>query len=244
MAQFCTGCGTPVEEGLRFCSQCGASIAAAEPTVADVMLEPVPAPDEAPVPAPTPAATPLGGQAAPPAAKSSSPILKIVIIVVLLFVLLGVAGIATCAYVAYRMKDKVTEQIKLDEGKNTIEIPTPGGTITMGETSAETPKEIGGVPVYPGAKALEGGGQLSFGDKFQIGGQEFVTDDSVDQVVEFYRDKYGRELNEAQSEGRYRLSVNTGTQPQPHIVTIDVQPDADAGNTKIFMSHLGGKEAQ
>ena len=150
MSQFCTACGTPVEEGLRFCSQCGASIAAAEPTVANVMFEPAPVPGEAPVPGLAPAA-------APPA-KSSSSILKIVIIVVLVFVLLGVAGMATCAYMAYRMKNKVTEQIKLNEDKKTIEIPTPGGTIKMGETSAETPKEIGGVPVYPGAKAQRGAG--------------------------------------------------------------------------------------
>ncbi|MBI4166603.1 MAG: zinc ribbon domain-containing protein [Acidobacteria bacterium] len=235
MAQFCTACGTPVEEGLRFCSQCGAAIAAEEPTVANVNLEPSPEPGVTPAPAPTPA---------PPAAKSSSPILKIVIIVVLVFVLLGIAGIATCAYVAYRMKNKVTEQIKLDEDKKTIEIPTPGGTIKMGESSAETPTEIGGVPVYPGAKALSGGGHFSFGDKFQIGGQEFATDDSVDQVVAFYRDKYGKDLNEVQSEGHYRLSINSGTQQQPHIVTIDVAADADSGKTKVVMTHLGGKEAQ
>jgi hypothetical protein len=182
--------------------------------------------------------------AAPAAAKSSSPILKIVIIVVLIFVLLGVAGMATCAYMAYRMKNRITDQIKVDEGKKTIEIPTPGGPITMGETSAETPTEIGGVPVYPGAKALSGGGQFSFGDKFQIGGQEFSTDDSVDQVVAFYREKYGKDLIEVQSEGHYRLSISSGSKEQPHIVTIDVAPDADAGNTKITMSHLGGKEAQ
>jgi hypothetical protein len=145
---------------------------------------------------------------------------------------------------AYRMKNKVTEQIKLNEDKKTIEIPTPGGTIKMGETSAETPKEIGGVPVYPGAKAQRGGGQFSFGDKFQIGAQEFLTDDSVDQVLAFYRDKYGKDLNEVQSEGHYRLSVNTGTQQQPHMVTMDVVPDTDSGKTKIVMTHLGGKEAQ
>lgn len=237
MAQFCTACGTPVEEGLRFCSQCGASIAAAEPTVADVSIEPMAAPASAGAAAPV-------ASAAPPAAKSSSPILKIVIIVVLFFVLAGAAGIGTCVYVAYRAKKAIGDNIKLDEDKKTIEIPTPGGPITMGETSAETPKEIGGVPVYPGAKALSGGGQFSFGDKFQIGGQEFSTDDSVDQVVAFYREKYGKDLNEVQAEGHYRLSVSTGTQQQQHVVTIDVAPDADAGNTKIVMSHLGGMEAQ
>ncbi len=238
MARFCASCGTQVSEDLMFCSQCGAAIAAAEPTVADISLEP--APSEPAIPAPAPAV----GQAAPPAAKSSSPILKIVITVVLFLVLLSVAGIGTCVYVIYRGRKAVIDNVKLDESKKTIEIPTPGGTITLGETPAETPKEIGGVPVYPGAKALEGGGHLSFGDKFQIGGQEFSTDDSVDQVLAFYREKYGKDLNEAQSDGHYRLSVNTGTQQAPHVVTIDVLPDTDSGKTRIVMAHLGGKEAQ
>lgn len=233
MAQFCTVCGTEVEEGLRFCSQCGASIAAADPTVAEVPIAPVASPPGAPAPVATPVA-----------AKSSSPILKIVIIVVLLFVLVGAAGIGTCVYVAYRAKKSIGDNLKLDENKKTIEIPTPGGPITLGETSKETPKEIGGVPVYPGAKGLEGGGQFSFGDKFQIGGQEFSTDDSVDQVVAFYREKYGKDLNEVQAEGHHRLTVSSGSKEQPHIVTLDVAPDADAGNTKITMSHFGGKEAQ
>jgi hypothetical protein len=147
-------------------------------------------------------------------------------------------------YVAYRAKKAVTDNIKVDEGKKTIEIPTPEGPITMGETSAETPTHVGGVPVYPGAKALSGGGQFSFGDKFQIGGQEFSTDDSVDQVVAFYREKYGKELDEARADGQYTLSINTGTKEQPHVVTINVQSDPDSGGTKIMMSHLGAKEAQ
>jgi hypothetical protein len=227
MAQFCTACGTPVEEGLRFCSQCGAAIAAAEPTVANV----------ASVPAASPAA-------APPAAKSSSPVLKIVIIVVLFLVLVGALGIGTCAYIAYRAKKTIGEKVQVDEGRKTIEIPTPGGTIKMGETPAETPKEVGGVPVYPGAKAVSGGGQFSFGDKFQIGGQEFTTEDSVEDVVAFYRDKYGKDLIEAHSDGQYNLTISKGVKDQAHMVTIQVGPNMDGSGTKIVMSHIGGKEAQ
>ncbi len=242
MARFCARCGTEVSEDLMFCSQCGAAIAAEEPTVANISLEA--APSEATVPPPPPAVAPIGRQAAPPAAKSSSPFLKIVIIVVLLLVLLSVAGIGTCVYVIYRGKKAVTDNLKIDESGKTIEIPTPGGPITLGETPAETPTEVGGVPVYPGAKALSGGGHITFGDKFSIGGQEFTTDDSVDQVLAFYREKYGSKLNEAQSDGHYRLSVNTETEQQPHLVTIDVLADADSGKTKIVMAHLGGKEVQ
>jgi hypothetical protein len=242
MAQFCTACGTPIEEGLRFCSQCGAAIASEEPTVADVSLKAnaQPAVPNAAVPPPVPAPAP-----APAAAKSSSPILKIVIIVVLFLVLLGALGIGTCAYMAYRAKKAIGENIQLNEDKKTIEIPTPGGSIRMGGTPAETPKEVGGVPVYPGAKATAGGGQFSFGDKFQIGGQEFTTTDSADQVVAFYRDKYGKEMTEVQSDGQYNLTINSGDQQHPQMVTINVQPEADSGGTKIVMSHIGGsKEAQ
>ncbi len=237
MAQFCTACGTPVEEGLRFCSQCGTAIAAAEPTVANAVLEPTP--NAAPAPPPAPAVAP-----APAPAKSSSPVLKIVIIVVLFLVLIGALGIGTCAYFIYRAKKTVGENIQINEGKKTIEIPTPGGAIKLGETSTETPKDIGGVPVYPGAKAVAGGGQFSFGDKFQVGGQEFTTTDSADKVVQFYRDKYGKDLNETQADGQYSLMIKSGTQEMPSMVTINVQPSAESGETKIVMSHLGGKEAQ
>lgn len=233
MARFCASCGTQVAEDIMFCSQCGAAIAAAEPTVADVSLQPARVEPPAAVPAPA---------AVPPPAKS--PFLKIVVIVVLVFGLLAVAGIGTCVYIGYRAKKAVTDQIKLDEGGKGIEIPTPGGTIRMGENSDKTPTEVGGVPVYPGAKATEGGGQLSFGDKFQFGGQEFLTDDSVDQVVGFYKEKYGSELTEMQAEGHHRLSINKGTQQEPHLVTLDVQRDPDTDKTKIFMTFMGGKESQ
>ena len=91
---------------------------------------------------------------------------------------------------------------------------------------------------------MAGGGQLSFGDKFQIRGQEFETDDSVDQVVAFYKEKYGKEMTALEGDGHHRLSINTGTSNQPHIVTIDISSDLDSGKTRIGMSYIGGKEVQ
>ena len=151
---------------------------------------------------------------------------------------------ATCIYVAYRARKTVTDKIQIDKDKGTIEIPTPAGSLKMGETPTETPTDVGGVPVYPGAKAMAGGGQLSFGDKFQIRGQEFETDDSVDQVVAFYKEKYGKEMTALEGDGHHRLSINTGTSNQPHIVTIDISSDLDSGKTRIGMSYIGGKEVQ
>jgi hypothetical protein len=230
MARFCTSCGSAVSEDLKFCSQCGAEIGVAQPS--------------APAPGPAPAVvTPAAAVApSPPAAKS--PVLKIILIVVLVLVFIAIASIGACVYGVYRAKKAVNEAIKMDESGKSIEIQTPGGPIKMGEQVVKTPTEVGGVPVYPGAVATEAGTQFSFGDKFQIGGQEFATDDSVDQVVAFYKEKYGSELTSMESDGHHRLSVNTGTKEDPHVVTIDVSSDPDSGKTKIMMSHLGGKGTQ
>jgi hypothetical protein len=235
MARFCTSCGSAVSEDLKFCSQCGAEMGAAQPSAPAARPEPVLNTPVVPAPA-----TPV-----PPAAPAAkSPALKIILIIVLVLVLIVVASIGACVYGVYRAKKVVNEAIKMDESGKSVEIQTPGGPIKMGERSVKTPTEVGGVPVYPGAVATEAGAQFSFGDKFQIGGQEFATDDSVEQVVAFYKEKYGSELNSVESDGHHRLSVNTGTKEVAHVVTIDVSSDPDSGKTKIMMSHLGGRGAQ
>lgn len=153
-----------------------------------------------------------------------------------------IASIGACVYLGYRAKKAVNEAIETGGKGQSIEIPTPGGGIKLGGAPAETPEEIGGVPVYPGAEALEKGAQLSFGNKIQISGQEFETDDSVDEVVTFYKEKYPDNVMMLEAEGRFRMSVNTGSEDEPRMVTIDVSPDRTTGKTKIFMSQVGGKE--
>jgi len=230
MARFCTSCGSPVAEDMVFCPACGASLAPPVPPAPEPVRERA---VEAPT---TPAA------AGPPAAKPSSPLLKIILIVVLAIVFAMIASIGACVYIGYRAKRAVDEAIKTEESGKSVEIQTPGGVIKMGETTGKTPTEIGGVPVYPGAKALEAGAQFSFGDKFQIGGQEFVTDDSVDQVVAFYKERYGTELMMVEADDHHRLTISTGNKQERHVVTIDVSTDSETSKTKIVMSHLGGKE--
>jgi len=231
MAKFCTSCGSPVAEDLTFCSQCGQPLAAPPLAAPSTPAEPASV-----APAPLPAAAP----AAP--AKASSPILKIILIVVLLIVFILVASIGACVYLGYRAKKAVDEAIKLDEKGKSVEIQTPGGALKLGEQSTKPGDTIAGVPVYPGSSAVEGGAQFSFGDKFQIGGQEFVTDDSVDQVVAFYKENLGTELMMAEGDGHYRMSVNRGDKEHPLVVTVDVSKDEDTGKTRIIISHLGGEE--
>ena len=231
MARFCTQCGSPVGEELSFCMNCGARIAA------------VPSPPQTSQPV-SAGAAPMGpaGPAAPATApaKKTSPVVKIVIAVVAFFVFVTVAGIGACVYIGYRAKRAVEQTVRTDESGKSIKIQTPEGEIKLGEHPTKEGDTVAGVPVYPGATALEGGGQFSFGDKFQIGGQDYETSDTVDQVVDFYKEKLGSKLSVAENAGHYRLSVETGDEKRSGVVTIDVYEDTESGKTKITVAHLGG----
>jgi hypothetical protein len=233
MARFCTQCGSPVGEGLSFCMNCGAKIAA--PSSAPAASQPVaagPAP-MGPAGPPTPATAP---------AKKTSPVVKIVLVVVAFFVFITVAGIGACVYIGYRAKRAVEQTVKMDESGKSIKIQTPEGEIRLGEHPTKEGDTVGGVPIYTGATALEGGAQFSFGDKLRIGGQEYETSDSVDQVVDFYKEKLGPQMTVVERDGHYRMSVQRGEGRQASIVTIDVFADEGSGKTKITISHLGGME--
>ena len=244
MARFCTSCGSPVGEDLKFCLQCGKELAApaARPPAASAAPTPAgPAVPAAAEPAP-PAAPPV---AVPPApAKPSSPVLKIILIVVGIFVLFGILSVGACVYGVYRAKRAVQGSLKMDASGKSLEIQTPGGQIKLGQLAAKPGDNIAGVPVYPGATALQGGGQLTIGDKLKVAGQDFTTDDSVDKVVQFYKDKLGSDLSVVENEGHYRMSVTRGEKAHPEVVTIDAFKDEDSGKTKITIAHLGGEATQ
>lgn len=91
---FCTKCGSPLNEGAKFCAKCGASRPDASPAAQP--LTPLPANQAAAAPAPAspaPAAT----------AKSGSPVLKIILVVLGFFALVTALGIGACVYVGYRI---------------------------------------------------------------------------------------------------------------------------------------------
>jgi hypothetical protein len=184
---------------------------------------------------------PAGPQAPATApAKKASPVVKIIVVVVAFFAFITVASIGTCVYIGYRAKRAVERTVRMDEGGKSIKIQTPEGEVELGKHPTKEGETIAGIPIYPGAKALEGGGQFSFGDKLQIGGQEYETADPVDQVVEFYKDKLGSQMTVEESAGHYRMSVQRGEAGQAGIVTIDVSADEESGKTKISIAHLGG----
>jgi len=227
MARFCTGCGSVLDENMKFCLKCGAQVGAPA----------APAPAAAPPPAATPVAVPPAGAAAvgASAAKAGSPILKIVLIVVGVFVFLTVAGMVTCGYFAYKAKQKFTSMVETTKTTSGSE-GTPEVSLEKGGegSEAETAATVD-VPPYPGATAAEGGGQFSFGGKGGISSQEYVTSDSVDQVLAFYKDKLGSKAHIQESEGKAILTLAS----KNGLSTVTITRAAGAEKTKISIVRIG-----
>lgn len=225
MAQFCTKCGAPLGEGMKFCTGCGATIGApaAPPARAPAPAVPVQA-----APAPTAAA----------AAKSGSPVLKIVLIVLGVLILLGLLSAGACVYFMYRVKQRATQFEKQVQAT----FPTPAGTREVrtqpvappaAPTPPAGPVVDTGVAIYPGATAWGGGSQMTMGGT-AIKSQEYLTDDSVDKVLAFYKDKLGSTAMVTQSGGQARVQVfgTNGT------TTIAIKPDPSTGKTKISINSI------
>ena len=87
MAAFCVSCGNPLTDGAKFCTKCGATQPAAAAPVGTVM----------------PPAS------AAPAGKGSNTAMKIIIGILAFFMLLILLVAGSCAYVAYRVKQKTHE---------------------------------------------------------------------------------------------------------------------------------------
>jgi len=97
MAGFCTKCGKPIGDDIRFCLQCGAPVA--------------PPPPAAPRPAPmAPAGAPAAASApgASPA-KSGNTGVKIIIAVLALLALVTLLGVGSCVYLSYRVRKRARE---------------------------------------------------------------------------------------------------------------------------------------
>lgn len=122
MAQFCTKCGTPQTEGMRFCPACGAASdgPAAQAPAAQALVAPV-APPSAVGVAPRPA--PAAPVAAPTASSGSSFLKTVLGCLGVLFILgLLIAGAGAYFYY-YHIKPKVTQI------ENTVRsFPLPTGT--------------------------------------------------------------------------------------------------------------------
>jgi hypothetical protein len=171
MASFCSKCGAELSPDTKFCQGCGAPTGYAASAVAPAGA--------------VPARQVAVGQA-PAAAAPSSGALKIVLIIVGCIVGLGMLGAVAVMFGLWR----ISKSVHVDQSGG-VTITTPGGKFSTGNTSGAHLSETEvGAPIYPGAVAEEGGFKLG-AESGSMATYVFKTSDSVQQVLAFYRDKFG-----------------------------------------------------
>jgi zinc-ribbon domain len=259
MADFCTKCGTPLGGDTAFCTKCGAPVGAAPsaaqpappaftPPAQPAFTPPAPQAYTPPVytqpasnappaftpPASSAAASPgftpvYAPTAAPPPATSGGggSALKIILIIVAVFVGLGILSVAGIMFGIYRISRHV------HVGNNgSVEVSTPGGTFSAGNASVSA-SDLG-VDLYPGASQQKGAVRISTPNGTAITAV-YQTSDSLDKVVDFYKEKMGPSASVFQSDKSAVMTLNSDDKKTSVMVTISTE-DND-GQTKIAILH-------
>lgn len=220
MASNCTKCGTALTSDKQFCPTCGAPVAAGAAAVPP--FQPVTAPFQ-PVAAPS---QPI----AQPATSGGSSAVKIVLIIVAVFIGLGILGAGIFGYTVWR----ISRTIHVNGPNGQVTLHTPGGTVTANSTETFTASDLG-TDIYPGAKSAKGGMRMTLPTGSMVAGN-FLTSDSKDQVVAFYKSRFGSEASVMETSDGAILTLNKSKQ-DTIMLTITQKPDQYDGKTHIYIMH-------
>ena len=215
---FCNSCGTSLAPGVRFCSKCGAAILSSSP---------VPPAAGGPTP---PAAYVPPAASAPLPASGGGGALKVVLIVVGVFVLLGMFGLASLGFVAWR----VAHRTRVHQSGDNVKVETPFGNVETTKDPAEAARNLG-VDLYPGAEVLkEGAASATFGTLHTVS-LTYESTDFVNKVAAFYKAKFPNAMVTTSDSGRCSIISND----HKNMVTINIESAGD--KTKIHITNVTHK---
>jgi hypothetical protein len=228
MASFCAKCGAEIPPDKQTCTSCGAATHAQ------------PAADQ-------PTAAP---------AKSGS-CLKIFLIVLVIVVFLGILALAGVGYVAWRVKKAIHVEngpngqmsMQTPEGKVNLNVNGPNGQMTLqtpeGKVDLNTTETYSasdlGTDIYPGAQSVKGGMRMESPTGSMVTGV-FVTSDSKDQVVAFYKSKFGSGASTFDTADGAILTLPVGDK-ESVMVTVSAKQSENDGKTKLVIVHTKNNKA-
>jgi hypothetical protein len=213
---FCNSCGANIVPGTRFCNKCGAAVLTST-------LPPVPSPPAAGSVPPTPSISP----AATPAQPSGGGALKAILIVVGVIVLVGILGLTSLAFFAWRVARHTHVR---QEGDN-VKVETPFGTVQTTNDLQAASHDLG-VDIYPGAQALKQGATSTTFGAVHTATLNFESSDSVDQVCSFYKPKFPNAMVMTSDTNQCTIVSND----QKNMITLNVK--MESGKTRIVITNV------
>ena len=214
VTSFCAKCGAEVSADKQVCGACGA---------------------------PTGAWTPVAASAQPVAApaQGGSSVLKIVLIIVAIVVGLGILGLGVAGFAIYKVAHSFHVSGTGDNAHVTMN--TPGGTFTANTSEKFSSSDLG-TDLYPGAEAGKGGARMTLPGGSWVSAV-FVTSDSKDQVVSFYKSRLGSQVSVYDSGDNAVLSAQKSKQ-ESVIVTVTANKSEYNGKTQIAIVHTISTKAE
>ncbi len=187
-----------------------------------------------------------------PVQQRSGGAVKVILIIVGAFIGLGILCVALVMFGLWRVSRHVhvgnngdvsisTPQGTLSASggdSGTVKISTPQGTLTAGGAGKVSASDLG-IDIYPGATRHEGGMQISTAKGSTVSAV-FSTDDPMDKVVSFYKDKMGQGISVFENEQGAILTMNSDDNKSSVVVTISADTSATDGHTKIAIMHTKG----
>ena len=201
-----------------YCSKCGTELAPGAQSCASCG---------------TPVAVPVAAAAPPPPVPpqtGGSNAVKIILIVVAVVVGLGILGAGAMGYLVYR----VAHSVHVSGSGKEVTINTPGGSISTNASETFTSADLG-TDIYPGAVTGKGSMRMSLPSGSMITAV-FVTGDSKDQVLSFYKDKFGKDVSVVDTADG---AVITGKKSDNEsvVVTITSNSSQNDGKTQVAIMH-------
>jgi hypothetical protein len=167
---------------------------------------------------------------APPPSKGGSSTLKIILIVVGVIVLIGILGIASVGFFAYR----VAKSAHVTQHGDNVKVETPFGTVESSKDPAKAAEELG-VDIYPGAEVQKNGAaSATFGNIHTVSAS-FESSDSLDKVCDFYKTKFPNAMTTSSDQNRCTIVSNDNK----NMITVNIEANGDT--TKFQITNVSKK---
>ena len=163
-------------------------------------------------------------------ANSGSSALKIVLIVLAVFIGLGILGAGAFGFFVWR----IAHAVHVSGSGSNVTLHTPGGTVTANTSETFSASDLG-TDIYPGASTGKGSMRMSLPTGSMVSAVYF-TGDSKDQVLNFYKTRFGSDASVFDSSDGTVLTVNKGQQ-ESVVVTITKGSSEYEGKTEIHIVH-------
>jgi hypothetical protein len=177
----------------------------------------------------TPAVAGFAQPAAPPARSGSSAV-KIILIIVAIFAGLGLLALGTVGYGIWR----VSRAVHMSGNGDKMSLSTSNGTLDIDARETYSASDLG-TDVYPGAESVKGGMKMKTSGGSLVTGI-FVTSDSKEQVVDYYKGKLGSDASVMDMPEAAILTLKKGEQ-ESVLVTVTSKASQHDGKTQISITH-------